>query len=136
MPNATFIWIAVLLGIKRVDMTSYYYYVYCFPSEIILSLYSIPHIFSFSGFKFKTFLLFIITQEEFDTYDQNVHLFLQLQFLRKRSKIIEIVAAKDIIFALAQSGLCAAFSRSKHLISSKFFIFFHSQQTRYFSFLC
>ncbi|XP_078172221.1 uncharacterized protein LOC144566176 isoform X1 [Carex rostrata] len=51
-------------------------------------------------------------QEEFDTYDQNVHLFLQLQFLRKRSKIIEIVAAKDIIFALAQSGLCAAFSRT------------------------
>ncbi|KAJ4756279.1 Transducin/WD40 repeat-like superfamily protein [Rhynchospora pubera] len=51
-------------------------------------------------------------QEEFDTYDHNVHLFLQLQFLRKRSKIVEIVAAKDIIFALAQSGLCAAFSRT------------------------
>ncbi|KAJ3697062.1 hypothetical protein LUZ61_000767 [Rhynchospora tenuis] len=51
-------------------------------------------------------------QEEFDTYDHTVHLFLQLQFLRKRSKIIEIVAAKDIIFALAQSGLCAAFSRT------------------------
>uniref|UniRef100_A0A453K3V4 Uncharacterized protein n=4 Tax=Aegilops tauschii subsp. strangulata TaxID=200361 RepID=A0A453K3V4_AEGTS len=34
-----------------------------------------------------------------------------LQFLKKRSKIIEIVAAKDIIFALAHSGLCAAFSR-------------------------
>lgn len=62
-----------------------------------------------------------IHQEEFDTYDQNVHLFLQLQFLRKRSKIIEIVAAKDIIFALAQSGLCAAFSRSKHLT---FFLLF------------
>ncbi|KAJ3675541.1 hypothetical protein LUZ60_004583 [Juncus effusus] len=50
-------------------------------------------------------------QEEFDTYDHNVHLFVKLQFLKKRSKIIEIVAAKDIIFALAQSGLCAAFSR-------------------------
>ncbi|KAK6117863.1 hypothetical protein DH2020_048397 [Rehmannia glutinosa] len=31
--------------------------------------------------------------------------------LQKRSKIIEIVAARDIVFALAQSGVCAAFSR-------------------------
>ncbi|GJM95635.1 hypothetical protein PR202_ga12400 [Eleusine coracana subsp. coracana] len=50
-------------------------------------------------------------QEEFDTYDDNAHLFVKLQFLKKRSKIIEIVAAKDIIFALAHSGLCAAFNR-------------------------
>lgn len=34
-----------------------------------------------------------------------------LPFLRKRSKIIEIVAARDIVFALAHSGVCAAFSR-------------------------
>lgn len=54
-----------------------------------------------------------LMQEEFDTYDDNIHWFLKLQFLKKRSKIIEIVAAKDVIFALAQSGLCAAFSRSK-----------------------
>ncbi|XP_074557970.1 uncharacterized protein LOC141813869 isoform X2 [Curcuma longa] len=51
-------------------------------------------------------------QEEFDTYDPNIHWFLKLQFLKKRSKIIEIVAANDLIFALAQSGLCAAFSRT------------------------
>ncbi|XP_064949212.1 uncharacterized protein LOC135598800 isoform X3 [Musa acuminata AAA Group] len=51
-------------------------------------------------------------QEEFDAYDHNVHWFVKLQFLKKRSKIIEIVSAKDIIFALAYSGLCAAFSRS------------------------
>ncbi|KAJ0981091.1 hypothetical protein J5N97_009346 [Dioscorea zingiberensis] len=51
-------------------------------------------------------------QEEFDTYDDNIHGVLKLQFLKKRSKIIEIVAAKDVIFALAQSGLCAAFSRT------------------------
>ncbi|XP_078429575.1 uncharacterized protein LOC144701703 isoform X2 [Wolffia australiana] len=51
-------------------------------------------------------------QEEFDTYDPNAHWFLRLQFLKKRSKIIEIVSAKDVIFALAQSGLCAAFSRT------------------------
>ncbi|CAA6658695.1 unnamed protein product [Spirodela intermedia] len=50
-------------------------------------------------------------QEEFDTYDPNAHWFLRLQFLKKRSRIIEIVSAKDVIFALAQSGLCAAFSR-------------------------
>ncbi|CAL5056113.1 unnamed protein product [Urochloa decumbens] len=37
---------------------------------------------------------------------------LQLPFLWTRTKIIEIVAAKDVIFALAQSGLCAAFNRT------------------------
>lgn len=57
--------------------------------------------------KFRNFQL----QEEFDTYDPKAHWFLKLQFLKKRSKIIEIVAARDIIFALAQSGVCAAFSR-------------------------
>lgn len=55
-----------------------------------------------------------LMQEEFDTYDHNAHLFVKLQFLKKRSKIIEIVAAKDIIFALAHSGLCAAFSRGRY----------------------
>ncbi|XP_008804634.1 uncharacterized protein LOC103717871 [Phoenix dactylifera] len=49
-------------------------------------------------------------QEEFDTHDPK-ELWSQLPFLRKRSKIIEIVAARDIVFALAQSGICAAFSR-------------------------
>jgi hypothetical protein len=39
-----------------------------------------------------------------------------LPFLRKRSKIIEIVAARDIVFALAQSGVCAAFSRGSVLL--------------------
>ncbi|KAF3950780.1 hypothetical protein CMV_023508, partial [Castanea mollissima] len=29
----------------------------------------------------------------------------------KRAKVIEIVAARDIVFALAHSGVCAAFSR-------------------------
>lgn len=60
--------------------------------------------------KFRNFQL----QEEFDTYDPAAHMFLKLQFLKKRSKIIEIVAAKDVIFALAQSGLCAAFSRTSN----------------------
>ncbi|KAI6676035.1 hypothetical protein NL676_036831 [Syzygium grande] len=50
-------------------------------------------------------------QEEYDTHDPKGHCSMVLTFLRKRSKIIEIVAARDIIFALAQSGVCAAFSR-------------------------
>uniref|UniRef100_A0A1D1Z661 Lissencephaly-1 n=1 Tax=Anthurium amnicola TaxID=1678845 RepID=A0A1D1Z661_9ARAE len=50
-------------------------------------------------------------QEEFDTHDPKGHSFLLLPFLRKRSRIVEIVAARDIVFALAQSGVCAAFSR-------------------------
>jgi len=36
-------------------------------------------------------LLSGLVQEEFDTYDHNAHLFVKLQFLRRRSKIIEIV---------------------------------------------
>ena len=36
-----------------------------------------------------------------------------LSILRKRSKKIEIVAAQDIVFTLAQSGLYAAFRRGK-----------------------
>ncbi|RLN31238.1 hypothetical protein C2845_PM05G17150 [Panicum miliaceum] len=54
-------------------------------------------------------------QEEFDTYDGcEAHLSVGLKFpkfLTRRSKIIEIVTAKDIIFALSQSGLCSAFDR-------------------------
>ncbi|XP_020102171.1 uncharacterized protein LOC109719772 isoform X1 [Ananas comosus] len=56
--------------------------------------------------RFRNFRL----QEEFDTHDPKGQ-FLQLPYLRKRSKIIEIVAARDVVFALAQSGICAAFSR-------------------------
>ncbi|KAI3731207.1 hypothetical protein L1987_62392 [Smallanthus sonchifolius] len=50
-------------------------------------------------------------QEEYDTHDPKGHCSMVLPFLKKRSKIIEIVAACDIVFALAQSGVCAAFSR-------------------------
>ncbi|KAJ1281324.1 hypothetical protein BS78_04G297600 [Paspalum vaginatum] len=51
-------------------------------------------------------------EEEYDTYDDEVHFLVQLPFLWNRTKIIEIVAAKDVIFALTQSGLCAAFNRT------------------------
>ncbi|KAF9586814.1 hypothetical protein IFM89_039966 [Coptis chinensis] len=51
-------------------------------------------------------------QEEYDTQDPHEHYSSPtLHFLKKRSKIVEIVAAHDLIFALAQSGVCAAFSR-------------------------
>ncbi|XP_041001429.1 uncharacterized protein LOC121247149 isoform X2 [Juglans microcarpa x Juglans regia] len=50
-------------------------------------------------------------QEEYDTHDPKGYCSMVLPFLRKRSKIIEIVAAHDTVFALAQSGVCAAFSR-------------------------
>jgi hypothetical protein len=50
--------------------------------------------------------------QEFDTHDPEGHKHLQLPFLKRRSRIVEIVAAKDIVFALAHSGVCAAFSRA------------------------
>ncbi|CAH2049581.1 unnamed protein product [Thlaspi arvense] len=53
-------------------------------------------------------------KEEYDTHDPKGQCGLVLSFLKKRSKIIEIVAAHDIVFALAQSGVCAAFSRESN----------------------
>ncbi|PNT73110.1 hypothetical protein BRADI_2g53347v3 [Brachypodium distachyon] len=50
-------------------------------------------------------------QGEFDTHDPKENGLLQ-PYLRKRSEIIEIVGASDIIFALSQLGICAAFSRA------------------------
>uniref|UniRef100_A0A7S3PMT1 Transducin/WD40 repeat-like superfamily protein n=1 Tax=Aplanochytrium stocchinoi TaxID=215587 RepID=A0A7S3PMT1_9STRA len=35
----------------------------------------------------------------------------KLCFLRKRSKVVEIVSAKDIVFGLTQTGVCTAFDR-------------------------
>ncbi|KAF9680141.1 hypothetical protein SADUNF_Sadunf06G0090300 [Salix dunnii] len=49
--------------------------------------------------------------EEYDTHDLKGHCSVVLPFLMKRTKVIEIVAAQGIIFALAHSGVCAAFSR-------------------------
>lgn len=78
---------------------------------IILITFFCFSFFSGSSHEFEAFL-----QEEFDTYDPKVDWFLQLHFLKKRSRIIEIVAAHDIVFALTQSGICAAFSRGLHLL--------------------
>eukprot|EP00030_Apusomonadida_sp_AF-17_P000937 a1775_66.p2 GENE.a1775_66~~a1775_66.p2 ORF type:complete len:451 (+),score=217.77 a1775_66:31-1353(+) len=47
---------------------------------------------------------------EFDTHDPDVS-DVKLSFLRRRSKVAEIVTAKDIIFALTNQGICAAFNR-------------------------
>uniref|UniRef100_A0A6T8IRM7 Uncharacterized protein n=2 Tax=Hemiselmis TaxID=77924 RepID=A0A6T8IRM7_HEMAN len=47
---------------------------------------------------------------DLDTHDPKASQ-LKLAFLKKRSKIMEIVAAKDVIFALAASGVCVAYAR-------------------------
>ncbi|CAN6705473.1 unnamed protein product [Malus baccata var. baccata] len=57
-----------------------------------------------------------IRLQEYDTHDPKGHCAMVLPFLRKRSKIIEIVAARDIVFALAQSSVCAAFGRGSSCI--------------------
>ncbi|XP_058737189.1 uncharacterized protein LOC131609500 [Vicia villosa] len=50
---------------------------------------------------------------QFDTHDSKDRSSPKpfLPFLMKRTKIVEIVAAKNVVFGLAHSGLCAAFSR-------------------------
>lgn len=58
--------------------------------------------------------LFLL-QEEYDTHDPKGHSSPKLPFLMKRTKVIEIVAARDIVFALAHSGVCAAFSRGNNI---------------------
>lgn len=39
----------------------------------------------------------------------------KLSFLRRRSKIVEIVSAGDIVFALTLSGVCGAFRGTERL---------------------
>ncbi|CAM8892048.1 hypothetical protein QQ045_025555 [Rhodiola kirilowii] len=49
--------------------------------------------------------------EEYDTHDPKSLSSLELPFLQLRSKVMEIVAAHDILFSLTYSGVCSAFSR-------------------------
>jgi hypothetical protein len=51
-------------------------------------------------------------QAEFDTHDE-INAARKLSFLRKRSKVVEVVAAQDLIFALTRTGVCAVFSRGE-----------------------
>lgn len=48
---------------------------------------------------------------EYDTHDPSKTSSSLLPFLMKRTKVVEIVAAKNVVFALYHSGLCAAYSR-------------------------
>lgn len=52
--------------------------------------------------------------EEYGTHDPKGHCPVAMPFLMKRTKVIEIVAARDIVFALAHSGVCAAFDRERN----------------------
>ena len=49
-----------------------------------------------------------------DTHDPAAH-HVRLSFVRRRSKIVEIVEAGDVIFALTLSGVCAAFRGNQRL---------------------
>nr|GME08756.1 uncharacterized protein LOC109182290 isoform X3 [Ipomoea batatas] len=49
---------------------------------------------------------------QYDTHNPEGHCSLVIPFLMKRTKVVEIVAARDIVFSLTQSGVCAAFSRA------------------------
>ena len=51
-------------------------------------------------------------QAELDTHDEE-NARRKLSFLRKRSKVVEVVAAQDLIFALTRTGVCAVFSRGE-----------------------
>ncbi|KAK1399728.1 putative pterin-4-alpha-carbinolamine dehydratase-like [Heracleum sosnowskyi] len=54
----------------------------------------------------------IFLQEEYDTQDPlGQSATVVLPFLQRRSKVIQIVSARGIVFSLVQSGVCAAFSR-------------------------
>ncbi|CAM6074254.1 unnamed protein product [Sphagnum tenellum] len=55
----------------------------------------------------------VTIEEEFDTHDPKAQHFLKLSFLKDRSRIVEIGAARDTVFALTHFGICAAFSRGQ-----------------------
>ncbi|CAH1433216.1 unnamed protein product [Lactuca virosa] len=57
--------------------------------------------------RFRNFRL----TERYDIHDPVGQCSLVLPLLMKRAKVIEIVVVHDIVFALASSGVCAAFSR-------------------------
>nr|XP_043636556.1 uncharacterized protein LOC122607607 [Erigeron canadensis] len=50
-------------------------------------------------------------KKQYDTHDPKGHSLSLLPFLMKRARVIEIVAARGIVFALVSTGVCAAFSR-------------------------
>lgn len=54
-------------------------------------------------------------QAELDTHDEK-DIRRKSSFLRKRSKIVEIVAAQDLIFTLTKTGICAAFCRGEYAL--------------------
>eukprot|EP00696_Hemimastix_kukwesjijk_P008406 gnl/Hemi2/20617_TR6841_c0_g1_i1.p1 gnl/Hemi2/20617_TR6841_c0_g1~~gnl/Hemi2/20617_TR6841_c0_g1_i1.p1 ORF type:complete len:419 (+),score=83.56 gnl/Hemi2/20617_TR6841_c0_g1_i1:163-1419(+) len=62
-----------------------------------------------SDVRFKGFCV----KSTFDTHDHEVYNSKPLAFMRKRSKIVEMVTAGDVLFALTQSGICAAFDRGR-----------------------
>ena len=49
-----------------------------------------------------------------DTHDPDAAN-LKLSFLRRRSKIVEIISAGDVVFALTLAGVCAAFSGKRRI---------------------
>lgn len=49
--------------------------------------------------------------KQYDTHDPKGSTTFALPFLMKRAKIVEISAARGVVFALTSSGVCAAFSR-------------------------
>ena len=61
----------------------------------------------------KRFCDFKLTRS-LDTHDPDAAN-LKLAFLRRRSKIVEIVSAGDVVFALTLSGVCAAWRGRKRL---------------------
>jgi len=62
-----------------------------------------------SPHRFRTMRL----TQYYDSHDPSKSRSSLLPFLLKRTKVVEIVAAKNLIFALYHSGLCAAFSRGE-----------------------
>ncbi|KAK1399714.1 WD40/YVTN repeat-like-containing domain containing protein [Heracleum sosnowskyi] len=56
----------------------------------------------------------IFLQEEYDTQYPTRLSATMVPFLERQTKVIEIVSAHGVVFALLESGICAAFSRDKN----------------------
>eukprot|EP00697_Spironema_sp_BW2_P013812 gnl/Spiro4/4081_TR2035_c0_g1_i1.p1 gnl/Spiro4/4081_TR2035_c0_g1~~gnl/Spiro4/4081_TR2035_c0_g1_i1.p1 ORF type:complete len:429 (+),score=135.12 gnl/Spiro4/4081_TR2035_c0_g1_i1:59-1345(+) len=63
-----------------------------------------------SAAKFRN--LRVVSSNTLDTHDAESSAKKPLGFMRRRSKVVELVATGSLVFALTQAGVCAAFDRA------------------------
>jgi hypothetical protein len=74
--------------------------------------YEVPTLVNFALFFLRADRIVTGIQNMFDTYDRETCRKFSVSFLRKRSRVIEILAWKDVVVTLSLTGVCTAFRQS------------------------